>query len=859
MKRVLFTNAINSINFYDQISTTDEDTIILAEKKWWSTLRSWDKQGKIHLGLRGAGWKMVKNLPFISIKYNNHITRIIINNDITEATNICNDIESGKYNVDNIINNVSRKIILPQEISQEILDSLGSGNIGFDFETNAVSPMTPNFLPMGLSLCNEHGEGFYVEMRWDRDYMGDSYKLLREFIISNQSRLITYNCKFEMSCVATIWKTIIYPKDAMVLCVMDNMYSNLKLNSQYYLHTPSWDDEMEEESILWNEYNSTKDQSILDQIIERRSVKDNLDKQIVADTYNKILADPLLNSNPWSECYPETVGHYCIIDSYYTVLIYNILIKKYLETSEIFLQNFYMGSLFNLFPFHISTKRLDILHKESNNIYRSICLYKLRYYYELLKERLSSYDFSQLSQYAINVIKFDQSLIELDNTKILKSIVKSVNNSNPNSLQSTLKSIYGNYGDIIYNTIINSGKPIDKLLRARNIWIDLASNITEDLSKLIYNHNKSQLSKYSKQLASFNGEVDSLRKKYDIIYANNDGLLNEAIYRIHWQKLKDKVYLKYIYDYEMINKCKKEIKSLMNKWSENIAVDKTGMDTRNDIDLRNFEIIKLCSKHIDVESVKNHLSDYNILKWLPTSFYAINNDILSFESIVDYIKLSQYEDEFKKLDNVTIYDDTSCINIPVDAVNLKTADQGFNFIDNFARKYYTTIKELSNMFILSNCLKVDDESLKTYADGILKDFNTKSEYLSDILFRSGYDFIGEDGTDSSLTMITAYNNIRIRDKEITSKFDIDLYPHSSDKLTIDTNNIVCFARFVNYLMIQAFANKQLTTYIPHYYVDSYELVDKGEYGMILKNREQIFIASNSDGEEDDDEKDDEDE
>jgi hypothetical protein len=854
MKRILFTNAITSDNFYDQLSTT-EDTIILAEKKWWKVLSDWNKDGKIHLGIRSAGWKYVKYLPFLCIKYNNHITRIIINDDVLESNNIARNIELGKYDIK--LNPPSTRIVSPEELSIELFDSLGTGNIGFDFETNAMSPMTPDFLPMGLSLCNEFGQGFYIEMRWNRDYMGDSYKLLREFIINNQFRLITYNCKFEMSCVATIFHTIIYPKDAMALCVADDMYTNLKLNSQYYLYTPSWDDEMDEESTLWEEYNTNHDQSVLNKIINQRSIKENIDKQQITNVYNKILADPLLNCNPWSECYPETVGRYCIIDAYYTVLIYNMLLPKYPNASEIYLQNFYMGSLFNLFPFHISTKRLEIIHDESNRILRSIGLYKMRYYYELLNERLANYDFSKISQYAINIINYDPSLISLgSNIAILKTIVKSVNTTNPNNLQSILVSIYGEYGNTIYSIIINSNKPIDKLLRARNIWIDMAKNITEDLSTIIFNHNRDQLVKYKDKILSFNDEIDKLRKQYNIIYCN-DGLLSEVLPKIHTGKtksIKDKIYYKYIYDFNTVRKCKNEIKSLMNKWSENIAIDKQGMDTRNNIDTRNFDIIKLCSRHIDVNLLKDHMYDYNILKWLPTAFYAENNDIIPFESIVDYIKLSQYKNEFNKLDNKTIYDDTNDINISIKGYELNTADRGFQFIDEFVHKYHTTIKLLSQMFVLDVCMHSDENILKNYAKGILDNFNTKSDLLVDVLLRSGYDLFGADDTDSILTIISMYENIRIRDKEITSKFeDIDLYPHSNDKLTININDFVCFARFVNYIMIQAFANKQLTTYIPHYYNDCFEQISDNFYGKILKNKDWVYISNGEiDSDEDED-------
>lgn len=442
---------------YDGILVVTEDAHSL-----WSDIIS----SGVHIGMRGAKWNIVKDIPIITVNG----VKVVFAKDEDDPKYTL--FSTGKYSTNEVAILEDFEILdLKDPRLSECLKKLDGKLLGWDYETRGF-PLEPGFKPLGFSLVSDD-YGIYIDMRHYTDYESDDYKEIKEFIIKNQRNLITYNLRFETHCFLHMFDIWIYPLDAMAVLAADDMHTNLKAAAQMYLSVPSWDDELDFEQGLCDEYSRCIEsdpehaKEIKDSIIKRRlSIDPEADVSLYSSMDEGI-------GNAWEMCYPPALAKYCILDGYYTLKLYEKVSTKYTQTClNIFHKNFYQESYLSATPMPIKVKEAEELLKNSLTINRNADLMLNRIYGELLESKYKDLKFEEFfTPVEMALIELGRSdLLSSSPDKILKELVCTVLESRDAKL---LARVYGKENAM---TILSSGVSLNDK-RKKKIWTDLASRI----------------------------------------------------------------------------------------------------------------------------------------------------------------------------------------------------------------------------------------------------------------------------------------------------------------------------------------------------------------------------------------------
>ena len=621
---------------------------------WNDPHEVWTKlcESNLHIGLRGANWSIVKDIPMLTI---NEVGIVMI---ASRSEDRYGYFSTDTYKVAKSIQLKEIDILDlddPQVPSK--LMKLNGTLMGWDFETRGF-PLEVGFKPLGFSLVNDD-YGLYLNFRRLTKYDSDIFKVLQTFLIKNQRNLITYNCKFEMSCFLQMFNKYIYPLDAMAILSCDDVHTNLKAAAQMYLSVPSWDDELDAEMKLLDMYMKTKDQSIIDQIVANRL---KLDPMADISQYKSIKDG---YGNAWEMCYPPALAKYCIYDSYYTLKIWEKVAPKYSdECIDIFHRNHYHGMYLACNPMPLRVNYLEQLINECKTVGTNADGYLNRLYGELLELKYGDLDYeSVIDPVHIKLIEYGySSMINDPPAKILKAVFKRCftqleDGSYKLTTTEPLVQIYGKYAA---RKILTSATMSD--IRGRKVWDYLVQelSLTTD-TELVKKFNQKYNSKCLEYIQKFSDlakksitmNIDVLMRFRNLFYIVESDFrkvnkaykpITDKILAFRKDKKKTQLLLSYVnpqqYD-EILNSRNPKVATMKSmRWYKKF----------------DYNINKMIQALSDSE-FKDDLvgfSDVNFTRY---------GDWIAFDHICDLIMYRKNKAKYAKLDEITLFDKPESENL----------------------------------------------------------------------------------------------------------------------------------------------------------------------------------------------------
>ena len=210
---------------------------------------------------------------------------------------------------------------------------------GLDYETSGIPINEPNVKIMGVGIAAETGDAAYYDMEFieGTDYYDYFLERYKEFLDSAEDRIYTYNVGFECRATYTLFKKYYNFHDSAVLNILDG--NNLKRYSLKYtamkaLGVASWDDDfdylLEKLPKIFEGNEETKNE-----IYTRYGEKEEFERLMKKS-----------NNNPFASIPSSILGKYCMLDSFYTVMLKKKANLSYSDTAwNTFCDNLRLGAL----------------------------------------------------------------------------------------------------------------------------------------------------------------------------------------------------------------------------------------------------------------------------------------------------------------------------------------------------------------------------------------------------------------------------------------------------------------------------------------------------------------------------------
>lgn len=340
--------------------------ILFLEKSFTSTFKKLIDDNYIKLDIRG-----IDKQKFIRLDYS---TSILDNSKYIVLDPFDNIEKNKKVNIFLKLHyaNEENNSIIPYKLInkkyfvdnyEDIMASLGDGDLGFDFETHGIQThnVDSDFEIIGFGVCSLT-QGYYVEYRNDNSIDHATFlNTYRRFIKENHRRLWAYYCPFEIMVNYHELNEFIELQDTMVLCIADENSGSLKYASQYYLKSVDWESETNhvKDFIIKDIYDSLpyEEKGNLRNIlgdVTHKKLGSALNKTITNSSTSKYeyeLGEYESYKNKYFKSAGSTISYlpskvvsrYCIFDCYNTLRIKNILYEKYKKAYDSFIKNIYLS------------------------------------------------------------------------------------------------------------------------------------------------------------------------------------------------------------------------------------------------------------------------------------------------------------------------------------------------------------------------------------------------------------------------------------------------------------------------------------------------------------------------------------
>ena len=644
-----------------------------VQNELWKML---NKEPRVHIGLRGANWGIVKNFKVVII----NDTRIAF--ATSENSNQAKAFLEGLYDnpvVEPLANTRIIDLMDPELVP--LLDSLDGEMMGWDFETRGL-PLEYGYKPLGFSLVSM-SFGLYIDFRKYTDYLErKEFLILKDFLLKNQKNLVTYYCIFEMKAFLHMYGEWIYPKDAMVIASIDDVHTNLKALSMWKLLTPSWDDELDYEMELLKEYNVTRNPELVEKIkANRLAIEPDADLSLYSSIEDGF-------GNEWEQCYPLAMARYCIIDSYYSLALYIIMKVGYSDQCiDIFHRNYYHGAYLsaNLIP--IKEKQLNSLLSLNRILSRNSSLMISRIYGELLVEKYGHIDYTEIfNPTQLKLIELgDYGLLQDKPYKILKELVSRCIN------EKKLTYLVDVYGAEKTRTIlirVDETGALDKP-RATKVWKELVAELdiggnSED--NIIESFNKKVNQKFIDQITEANAYALSRAEAsgIDITQFTRYRVLAESVEEKELNKMSTKGFLK------VITKAKDRDAFLDYVTPVNMNYIMTCMNPKypNSLKIKSLKLFEKCDWDIDklVGVLSDPSFEDDFLGFNPGNFKKYS-EWISFEPYLDMVRYSLNKSKFDVLDNYTHNEVVVEENIP-ELIQVTSLPDSFKLLDLIEAKFH---------------------------------------------------------------------------------------------------------------------------------------------------------------------------
>lgn len=732
----------------NHLKSGDVSCIVYQDQNLGEMWKQLNSEPDIHVGLRGARWSVAKDIPIITI---NGVRCIFVTDKEDPKWDL---ITSEAYKDELVQPLMNFDIIdLMDPTLEECLDKVDGELSGWDYETRGF-PMEIGFKPLGFSIsCKDYG--VYIDFRHYTDYRTrPEFLKLKQFLLRNQKNLITYNCAFEQRCFVHMFDSWIYPLDAMAAAFTENIHTNLKALAQMKLHIPSWDDELDYEMKLLDEYNKTGNKDLVKKVLENRK---RLDPDADLSLYKSIKEGA---GNVWEQCYPPALAKYCILDSYYTLLCWEKLAPLHTEEClDVFHKNFYHNTYLKTYGMPV---RVDVLNKlvpENRLLNKNAEMILNRMYGELLEATYGNVKYDEvLSPIQIKMIELGRSdLLNQDSVKVLKELCKECFESDDPTI---LNSIYGKDATV---TILSTVSEND--LRSRKIWTELVKRLGLDTGiqnpardfNLKFNKDYLDMIPMYNSLSIMKSPIKNMPKisKYRRFFIYNED---------RPMRLKNKKFENFI------EEMPQDIKDWIVDWisPENLEYIESSYNPKF-FKWKDPEYTRSkgdWNKYLDAVGRAEYSDQY---RGFSKGNFIWYREWIPFRSICDLIKYRSEKEIYNQMDNYTSYEEMP--EYPEPMISLTSEEDGFqlldllelNYSDFMRRSYYLSEQnfkysnwtnsadeylnkevDLSNFIDIREAIYPGEKSLRNAMMDKWWGFNTFAIIYSGDLLKKGYYKYGSD-------------------------------------------------------------------------------------------------------------------
>ena len=217
--------------------------------------------------------------------------------------------------------------------------SLKNYIFGLDYETSGIPVNEPDVKIMGVGIAAETGQAAYFDMEFisRTDYYDYFLAKYKEFLDITEDRIYTYNVGFECRATYLLFKKYYNFHDSATLNILEG--NNLKRYSLKYtamkaLGVASWDDDFD---------------YLLEKLPEVFEGNEDVKKEIFnkfgeEDEFKRLMAES--NNNPFASIPSSILGKYCMLDSFYTVMLKKKADLQFTDTAwNTFCDNLRLGAL----------------------------------------------------------------------------------------------------------------------------------------------------------------------------------------------------------------------------------------------------------------------------------------------------------------------------------------------------------------------------------------------------------------------------------------------------------------------------------------------------------------------------------
>lgn len=244
----------------------------------------------------------------------------------------------------------------------EYLESLPlDTNYGFDYEASGM-PLDVWFEISGASICTTKYGGFisFTDIRdsvTQEDYIALLGRL-GKFLVDRMNHVWTYNMQYEFQVSHRMLGVDLYNLcDASVFNVLDGNHLkkySLKWTGNMILQSTVWDTEFDRisdliDSMLFTEVGKLKKEKKKVLKVTPEDFKNTDEWKILCERYPRYIQEfERLILKYWGNafmCIPSDIlGHYCNLDAFYTLMIYETKKTEYSEEAiQVFLDNIRLG------------------------------------------------------------------------------------------------------------------------------------------------------------------------------------------------------------------------------------------------------------------------------------------------------------------------------------------------------------------------------------------------------------------------------------------------------------------------------------------------------------------------------------
>jgi hypothetical protein len=690
---------INDKDFYNKIKRGElivNNKVILFSDKSYTLIKKLIDNGIIKLDVRG-----LDKLKFMKLEY----TTSLLDNSKYICVDSKNDLEKNKKI--NLLISLDYKsddnnVIIPYELINkkyfvdnydDIISSLGDGDLGYDYETHGLDMMNidSKFEIIGIGICS-NSIGYYIEFRNDNSIDENIFKeKYLKFIKDNHKRLWAYNVNFEMMVNYYYFGEFIELQDAMVLTIADENKGTLKYASQYYLKSIDWESETNhiKEKYIVDIYNSLSDdkkdaiysifgdvsKKHLDYIISNGDLSIKfypLDYDFYDNEYESYKNKYMSSDGSTISYLPSTVvAKYCIYDCLNTLRIKELLYPQYNKAYNCYIKNIYLSIPLQNHGLLLDHEKLDKVSTKYEYILYNLRIYIAKFYYNYCANNLK---FNVDDLITINDKTFYRSYGLESTLSISKQIVTSCIDGNVLGYL-TYTTLYENILDIDLRTkiinLLESYKNDKSILNK----ITASSKIVKEVNYILNNYDDSFIGdSLIKYFSSFINNFSELKPKTNVIF------LNKKIPQFN------------------ILICSEQITNTINNFIQDCTKDITFEDVKGS------EIKSLVSK-IQKE-IKSLVKDYRINK---------DNIIITLDNFIKKSTIKESKEEFMSLlETYFSYELITKYKIGDNFYDKKTKERYFKFLNQLELNDYILVNSCNNQKELDELEDLTEEQKYKY-------------------------------------------------------------------------------------------------------------------------------------------------